>query len=254
MIKFLIPLFFYVPTLCFAFSYESVWDCKGENKFSWYCEHQEQAKKKSINLESLTAEQLRQVLKSAEDLAVINPSNENLNRYLTIWKFAQEKGAVFADSWRRFVWQNPDFDYSADSTHRGVNSNQVWAYDEQRNTDEEKYLSEIAKDNVLLYVFESTCPFCARFTPTLKSFGETYNFEVSAVSLDGRGVKDFPNPLINKEAENIKTRLNVSRVPALFIINKSSKDIAPIGFGVMSLSEIRNRIFVLTGTKPGTLY
>ena len=28
-------------------------------------------------------------------------------------------------------------------------------------------------------------------------------------------------------------------------------DRAPIGFGMMALTEIVNRIFVLTGTKPG---
>ena len=32
---------------------------------------------------------------------------------------------------------------------------------------------------------------------------------------------------------------------------KQTGDRAPIGFGMMALSEIVNRIFVLTGTKPG---
>jgi conjugal transfer pilus assembly protein TraF len=40
-------------------------------------------------------------------------------------------------------------------------------------------------------------------------------------------------------------------VPALFIGSKQTGDRAPIGFGMMALTEIVNRIFVLTGTKPG---
>jgi len=40
-------------------------------------------------------------------------------------------------------------------------------------------------------------------------------------------------------------------VPALFIGSKTTGDHAPIGFGQMALTEIINRIFVLTGTQPG---
>ena len=37
----------------------------------------------------------------------------------------------------------------------------------------------------------------------------------------------------------------------LFIGSKKTGDRAPVGFGMMSFTEIANRLFVLTGTKPG---
>ena len=43
-------------------------------------------------------------------------------------------------------------------------------------------------------------------------------------------------------------------VPALFIASRKTKDIAPVGYGVMSQTEIINRIFLLTNTKPGETF
>ncbi|MFY0080245.1 conjugal transfer protein TraF, partial [Acinetobacter baumannii] len=41
------------------------------------------------------------------------------------------------------------------------------------------------------------------------------------------------------------------KVPATFIASKKTKEHAPIGFGVMSLNEVIERIWILTNTKPG---
>ena len=45
--------------------------------------------------------------------------------------------------------------------------------------------------------------------------------------------------------------MEMSVVPALFIGSKATGDHAAIGFGQMALSEIINRIAVLTNSKPG---
>ena len=49
-------------------------------------------------------------------------------------------------------------------------------------------------------------------------------------------------------------RLGVTAVPSMFIANKKTGAIQPLGTGVLSLEEIVNRVYVLTQTSPGQEY
>ena len=77
---------------------------------------------------------------------------------------------------------------------------------------------------------------------------DRYGIEVLPVSVDGQGLPDFPQP---RDGRAQAAAWGVERVPALFIGSRQTGDRAPIGFGMMALSEIVNRIFVLTGTRSG---
>jgi conjugal transfer pilus assembly protein TraF len=173
------------------------------------------------------------------------PTNENMQDLIQLWLYIQEKGAVFSDQWRRVVWQNPDLDYSL---RRPVNNAAVRQYDAQRNKLETAQLYELARDHGLIYFFSSTCPYCKAMAPTLKMLSNQYGFEILGVSIDGGTLPDFPSP-----ADGRSQALNwgVTKVPALFIGSKETGDHAPIGFGMMALSDMVKRILVLTSTRPG---
>ena len=75
--------------------------------------------------------------------------------------------------------------------------------------------------------------------------------EIFPVSLDGGTLAEFPNAkLDNGSAAN----LNVSTVPAVFVADKRSGKVQPVGYGLMSLQEIMERVYVLTSTQPGQEY
>lgn len=236
--------------------YPSIWQCD-TNKFHWYCDLDETRqpparysteKKSARSIESnaiQTAGQLRQELKRREDVAVMDPSDQNIKDYLTLWQFTQDKGAIFADRWRRVVWQNPELDYSL---KRPANNSAIKVYDEARREQEAQRLRHLAKEHGLIFFFRSDCPVCHAMAPALKKLSESYGIEVLAVSVDGAGLKEFPKP---QDGRMQAARWGVERVPALFIGSKQSGEHAPIGFGLMALSEIINRIFVLTGTQAG---
>ncbi|MCF7697089.1 conjugal transfer protein TraF [Mycetohabitans sp. B2] len=236
--------------------YPSVWKCDTD-KFNWYCDMDEGPEKiqqpatqpvkpKRIELKDIkTAEQLRQELKRREDVAVMNPTEQNLKDYLELWQLTQNKGAVFADTWRRVVWQNPDFDYTL---KRPANNSAIKVYDTARLRNEAQQLRRLAKDHGLIFFFSSHCSYCHAMAPTLKVLADKYGLDVLGVSLDGGGLPEFPNP---RDGRAQAAAWGIERVPALFIGSKHTGDLAPIGFGMMALSEIVNRIFVLTATKPG---
>lgn len=233
--------------------YPSIWNCD-EDKFHWYCDIEKEETPKSeakptsprIDIKDInTAEELRLELKRREDIAVMNPTDEHIKDYLGLWQVTQEKGAVFADNWRRVVWQNPNLDYAQ---KRPANNTAVKMYDAQRTQNEEQQLKKLAKDHGLIFFFKSNCQYCHAMAPTLKMLASRYGIEVLGVSLDGSGIAGFPHP---RDGRAQAAAWGVERVPALFIGSKQNGDHAPIGFGMMALSEIVNRIFVLTGTKPG---
>lgn len=239
--------------------YPSIWSCDAE-KPNWYCDA-EQPKPKAVNpapsskpsasqpvatKDIKTAEQMRAELKRREDAAVMNPTDANLKAYLEIWQMAQEKGAVFADSWRRVVWQNPEFDYSL---RRPTNNSAIKTYDAQREKSAEDHLKTLSQKHGLIFFFRSDCPYCHAMAPTLKMLSEKYGMEVLAVSVDGRPLlPHFPKFTDGREKA---MAWGFERVPALFIGSKETGDHAPIGFGQMAFTDIVDRIFVLTGTKPG---
>ncbi|MFN7570492.1 MAG: conjugal transfer protein TraF [Betaproteobacteria bacterium] len=236
--------------------YPSIWRCD-EPRFNWYCDDDPAAKPKTsppasqratgrIELKDIkTAAELREELKRREDIAVMNPTDANLKDYLTLWTVAQEKGAVFADSWRRVVWQTPELDYSL---RRPTNNAAIKTFDAQREAQEENQLRALAKDHGLIFFFRSDCPYCHAMAPVLKSLAAKYGIEVLGVTIDGGALPEFPNPT---DGRATAAAWGVERVPALFIGSKQTGDRAAIGFGAMALTDIVSRIFVLTGTKPG---
>lgn len=238
-------------------NYRSVWECDAA-KFNWYCDQQDDAppkeetakapppppKPKSIR-EMKTIEEFREELKRLIGVATMNPTKENVKAVIEANQLMGDKGSEFADVWRRVVWENPDLDYSL---RRPVNSSAISTFKSARNSAESRTISELAQGNGIFFFFKSTCPYCHQMASTLKMLQKQYGIEIFPVSLDGVGLPDFPNPKVDRGAA---ASLGVTVVPALFLGSKSSGQIAPIGYGTISLTEIVERIYVLTQTKPG---
>jgi conjugal transfer pilus assembly protein TraF len=235
--------------------YESVFRCEGERRFAWYCDdealppqpvqanpQQNQSKRLEV-WEIQTAEELRQELKRRQDIATMNPSDANMKDYLALWVLSNEKASEFAQSWRKVIWQNPQYDYSNQAPVNALGIQVKKAAEEETQKEQ---LFSISKHHGLLFFFRSNCPYCHKMAPILKRFAKTYGFEILPVSLDGGDLPDFPNPTRDRgQAQKLK----VQRVPALFMGSKETGEVAPIGFGIMSTEELIKRIYVLTSTK-----
>jgi len=248
-----------------AVDYPSQWDCDS-HKFNWYCDQQDakpQAREEPTPTVSLptqapqvvpqrieiadikTTEQMRVELKRREDLAIMDPSKEKLTDYLQLWQVVQDKGSTFADSWRRVVWQTPELDYAL---KRPSNNLAIRTFNNNADARQELQLRALARDHGLIFFFKSDCPYCHTMAPAVRMMAERFGIEVLAVSIDGVGLPDFPHP---QDGRSKAAAWGVQRVPALFMGSKVTGDHVALGFGVMALSEIMERMFVLTGTQPG---
>jgi conjugal transfer pilus assembly protein TraF len=185
-------------------------------------------------------EAMQQRLDELKRVAVMNPTDANLVAYMRYQRFVMNKSELFAERWQRLVWTVPDLDYGLKG--RPTNSMAIGAFDEQQRDRQAQVVRNLAATHGLLFIFRSDCPYCHRFAPILKRFEQEFGMTVFPVSLDGRGLPEYPNPQLDN---GIATRLNASVVPALYLTAPSKRQIRSVGFGVMALTELVERIATL---------
>lgn len=239
--------------------YPSAWECNKEGKFYWYCEaakEEEEKQREAKEEKGLTKEEaalkelerLRKELEAKRALAILEPTPENIKAYIAAQEAVMNRASVFSDVWRRVIWQNPELNYEL---KRPVNNAAIDTYNKERWKAQMAALNEIRENWGVFFIFRSDCPYCHRMASTLKMMTEMYGIEVTPVSVDGIGLPEYPNPLPDN---GIVARLGITQVPTLVLANPREKKLIPIGSGVISISDIIERIYILTQTKPGDLY
>lgn len=189
-------------------------------------------------------------LENLKIIAIISPTTENIKKYMFMQQRLMNQASTFSDVWRRVVWQTPELDYSAQGG-RPTNNTALTAYDENLGEKQRNTVRQLGKTHGLFFFFSGDCGYCHKFATILKRFEQTYGITVFPISLDGGGLPEFPNPSVNN---GIAQQLNVRQVPALFLAVPGSKEVTPIATGVIADSELLNRIYTLTQTKPGEPY
>ena len=197
-------------------------------------------------------ESLQQRLEELKRVAVMNPGDTNLLAYMRFQRMVMDKSQVFADRWQRLVWSAPDLDYGLSG--RPTNAMAINVFDDQQRDRDAQTVRTLAATHGLIFVFRSDCPFCHRFAPILKRFEQDYGMTVQAISLDGGNLPDYPDA---RPDNGIAARLNATAVPALYLTAPARREIRPVGFGLMSMSDLLERVAALArdrtdaATNPG---
>jgi conjugal transfer pilus assembly protein TraF len=123
----------------------------------------------------------------------------------------------------------------------------IGVFDEQLQERRAERIRALAATHGLLFIFRSDCPYCHRFAPILKRFEQAFGMLVFPVSLDGKGLPEYPDP---QPDNGTAARLNASVVPALYLTAPAKREIRPVGFGLMALSDLVERVAALAQEKP----
>lgn len=183
-------------------------------------------------------EALQKRVEELRNIAIIRPTERNIQNYLAVQAEVIDKASVFADVAQRVIWANPEFDYTV--TGRPVNAKALEVFDREAIGAREGATMALAKDHALFFFFRSDCPYCHQFGPYLKEFEAKFGLAVVPISIDGGPLLPaFPNPRIDN---GIGRTLEVREVPALFLVEPVSGRIVPIGYGVLSESELLERL------------
>jgi conjugal transfer pilus assembly protein TraF len=183
---------------------------------------------------------MQQRLETLKRVAVMNPTDDNLMVYMRFQRMVMDRSQVFADRWQRLVWREPSLDYASEG--RPTNTLAIAAFDERQKERDTAAVRQLAATHGLVFVFRSDCPFCHRFAPVLKRFAQTHGLTVLAVSLDGGSLPEYPDA---RPDNGIAARLNARAVPALYLTQPSRREFRPVGFGLMSDTDLLERIAAL---------
>ena len=192
-------------------------------------------------------EALQKELTESLQIATMDPSEENIARFLGAWYEARKKSSEFADFARTFSWANPQFSRIASTNGRPSNLMAIRVHDEEKRGVAKKRVASLAKTHGLFFVFKSDCPYCHTFSPVLKEFQERYGFKVLPISLDGPGIPNYERAQKdNGTVAQIVAQMGISaadfKTPFIALVRPEKKELMPIGFGVMSEEEIVERI------------
>ena len=102
----------------------------------------------------------------------------------------------------------------------------------------------------MFFVFVGDGPSCIQIAPFLQPFAGTYAFTLIPIRIDGGTLPEFPDA---RYEPSIKARLGVDVTPAIFLVDPGAGHIQPIAYGVISLSELENRIVRLFKMTPGEM-
>jgi conjugal transfer pilus assembly protein TraF len=182
-------------------------------------------------------ERLRKRVDDLRGIAVMRPTEANVRRYMELEAKVVTQASTFADVAQRVAWTTPELDPSLQG--RPVNAKALEVFEAQQMGDRSRSIAELGRDHVLLFFFRSDCPYCHAFAPTLEAFQGRHGIRVEAVSLDGGALPGFTSA---RRDNGAATALRVAQVPAVYLAQPFTGRIVPIGFGVLSESQLLERI------------
>ena len=182
-------------------------------------------------------ERLQKTLEEYRNIAIMQPTEANVRRYMELESRVVARASYFADVAQRVAWATPELDPTLQG--RPVNAKALEFFEQNELADRSRAIAELGRDHVLFFFYRSDCPYCHAFAPTLEAFQARHGIQIVAISIDGGPMPGFPNA---RPDNGIATTLKVTQVPAVFLAQPFTGRITPIGFGVLSEAQLLERI------------
>lgn len=195
--------------------------------------------------ELLALAQLKRRLEAYKNIAIMRPTESNVRRYMTLEAQVTSRASAFADMAQRIAWSSPELDPTLQG--RPVNAQALEVFEQQQQTSRARQVAALANDHVLLFFFRSDCSYCHAFAPTLLALQQQLGLQVEAVSLDGGALPGFAR---YRTDNGISRTLGVTQVPAVFLAQPFTGQITAIGFGVLSQSQLLERLARVSSPNP----
>ena len=173
------------------------------------------------------------------DIATANPTKENVKTYMEANMYVLNKAGEFTNVWTSVLRETPSLDSTIQNP---VNALGMRTKQEDDINKQAKKVSQLGETHGLFFFFKGDCPFCHAFAPTLQLFAKQFGLEVFPVSLDGGALPEYPKPALNN---GMADKLAVTTVPALYLGNKLTGEVQPIGYGVLAVSDLISRIYAI---------
>jgi len=165
----------------------------------------------------------QELLMDFQKKAVMQLSEESVNEYLVMQEIASKRSLAYANVAAYVQQKNPQLgvpEYSL-ATPGKVASTRM------QNSEIEGRIRAAKDDYALLYFYSPECEFCRAQDGILRYFQEKYGWEIRGYEI----------------SSGLASRLNVTIAPSTVLIYRNSRNYFPVSAGVMSLTEIEQRLY-----------
>ncbi len=221
----------------------------------WYQEQETEIKEQESERKNLQKQPLlsplqqieaqRKALETKLHAAIVEPTQENLIAYITAQKALMDQSQKFSEMWKQVVMTTPSLD---ETLIHPVDQNARHIYYADQHSKIKQRIMRLASEYGLFFFFRKNCDYCHHFAPIVKRFSQKYGWSVLGISLDGGTLSEFPNA---KKNNGIAERLQISHVPALIALHPKTGQLIPLAYGLVSESEIEQRVELLTKIQDG---
>ena len=178
-------------------------------------------------------------IEKARDLAIENPTQENVSHFLYLQKIALDKSQRFSQAVQRAVQNDPILD---ENTRRPLSSFGATAFNEKANAAKKVVLKGIAQGAGIFFFFDSKVQICNTQADLLKYLQGLYGFTVYPISIDGKGLTES-NAFVSFRTDTGQAKaLNVIRFPAMFLVRPETRQFIPLGQSAMAAPILEDRI------------
>lgn len=181
----------------------------------------------------------RQELYRRRDTALVYPTLENVKAYQEMQQHWVKKSQTFAHRWQEVLLRYPHLD---ETVQYPFTQRARHVYLDEKEKAMQELFKKVSHTYGLFFFFKKDCPYCQSFAPLVKEFSHLYGFTVLPISLDGQGCEEFPEYV---KDNGLSQRLNVRFVPSLFLVNPYQNHVFPLAHGMISLDDIKERLFFL---------
>lgn len=174
----------------------------------------------------MPVEQFRELLEKTKNDTVANPTVENMLKYIELQDVARRKALAFANVYQLVMQKHPEF------TIASTNPTAVPGIDALHALKSEEVESEIyaaKNDFALVYFHKPDCQFCRAQNGILQYFTDKYGWSIKTVNL-----YEEPEPAY---------RFNVTTVPYILTVYKTTGEYMPVTVGVASLNELEQKLY-----------
>ena len=210
------------------------------NQLSVNSNQKEKEKEEKTQTPTQMIEEQRKKLEQKLHAAIVEPTREKIIAYIMAQKTLMDQSQRFSESWQRVVMTTPSLD---ETLIHPIDQNARHIYYQERHQEITKRIKALAQDYGLFFFFKGTCTYCHYFAPVVKHFAKKHGWSVLGISMDGGSLPAFPHA---KRDNGMAARLQVSHVPALIAYHPKSGEMIPLAYGLVSESEIEERVILLS--------
>lgn len=186
---------------------------------------------------------LRTNIEKLRDIAIDDPTKENVSNYYYAQRVMLDKADKFASVSKEVVTLDPDLDENNNfpyATAARTNLNRI------RENAKAAALKTLAEKAGIWFFFDSKCTYCQMQVHVAKHLAKDYGFLVTGISTDGENLKGWDLPVLRDQGQF--RLLNLSITPTLVLV-VPPKTFLILSQGILAESEADDRILTAAATQ-----